>query len=546
MTTAIPEELPPGFEFGGYVIHACIGRGGMAHVYRSEHASLHRAVALKVLDRWVLDKPAGSQRFLREARTAAAIKHPNVVDIADVGVWQERPYIVMELLSGCDLESFLCQHGALSDTEVAGLALPVIAGMIAVHDAGVVHRDIKPSNIFLCNGADGEIVPKVLDFGISKFSDSLNEPIQGPTKTREIVGTPTYMAPEALNGVRELGPHADQYALGAVLYECAVGRPPFEGATLLELLKAIALGAVPTPRSIHPGISIALEDAISRAMNAKPEARFATLRDLGRALWPLADERTRTIWAPSFGNGVAPRAWGQTEGFGLVRQAAQRGRPKRSRRRLLWVPVLAAAAALGALFAFRSTHPADAIAPNALASNSERPPVVEQHSLLGGTSSAAKVDDKHGIRADGIQADGIQADGIQAESAEAENVRRGAAEEEPIAMAVLGERDDVAAAGDPAPVARRSKSLRRRDHASARDNASTVASAVLARAVGSASDPQKAQRSENEADSTDADLETLFVEPPPSDPESMDPELQGIFPADKSVRLGTNGSPLLD
>lgn len=525
MTTAIPEELPPGFEFGGYVIQACIGRGGMAHVYRSEHASLHRAVALKVLDRWVLDKPAGSQRFLREARTAAAIKHPNVVDIADVGVWQERPYIVMELLSGCDLESFLGQHGALSDTEVAGLALPVIAGMIAVHDAGVVHRDIKPSNIFLCNGADGEIVPKVLDFGISKFSDSLNEPIQGPTKTREIVGTPTYMAPEALNGVRELGPHADQYALGAVLYECAVGRPPFEGATLLELLKAIALGAVPTPRSIHPGISIALEDAISRAMNAKPEARFATLRDLGRALWPLADERTRTIWAPSFGNGVAPRAWGQTEGFGLVRQAAQRGRPKPSRRRLLWVPVLAAAAALGALFAFRATGPGGAIAPNALASNTERPPVVEQHSLLGGTSSAAQVSDTR--------------------SGRAENVRQGAAEDEPIAMAVTAERDDVAA--ETAPAAKRSKLARRRDRGSARDNAAAVASGLTARAAGSASDPQKVQRSES-ADSTDADLETLFVEPPSSDPESVtaDSELRGLFPADRVERLGTNGSPLLD
>src|SRR5690606_3204609 len=147
----------------------------------------------------------------------------------DVGVWQERPYIVMELLSGTDLETHLAQYGVLADSAVAGLALSIIAGMMAVHDAGVVHRDLKPSNIFLSNGPDGDIIPKVLDFGVSKFNDKLSEPIKAQTKTREIIGTPTYMAPEALNGVRELGPRGDQYSLGAVLYECCTGRPPFDG-----------------------------------------------------------------------------------------------------------------------------------------------------------------------------------------------------------------------------------------------------------------------------------------------------------------------------
>ena len=305
MSVPLPDELPPNFEFGNYVIRACIGRGGMARVYRAEQAALNRPVALKVLDRWVLEKPQGSQRFLREARAAAAIKHPNVVDIVDVGVWQERPYIVMELLSGADLETHLAQCRRLGESEVAALALPIIAGMMAVHEAGVIHRDLKPSNIFLAAGPDGDVIPKVLDFGVSKFNDALEEPIQGRTKTREIIGTPTYMAPEALNGAREVGPRADQYALGAVLYECAVGRPPFEGETLLELLKAIAVGDVPAPRSIRPQLSIALEDAILRAMNGDPNARFDSLRDFGRAIWPIADERTKTIWARSFGSGRA-------------------------------------------------------------------------------------------------------------------------------------------------------------------------------------------------------------------------------------------------
>lgn len=301
----LPDELPPSYEFGGYVIGACIGRGGMAHVYRAVQAALHREVALKVVDRWVLDTPHGSERFLREATSAASIKHPNVVDILDVGVWRERPFIVMELLTGCDLETHLERKGPLSDVEVAALALPIIAGVMAVHEAGVVHRDLKPSNIFLSDGSDGEVIPKVLDFGVSKTSNGLTDPLSRATDTREILGTPSYMAPEALNGVRDLGVHADQYSIGAVLYECAVGRPPYEGETLGELLKVLALGKVEPPSAIRPGISPALEDAILRAIHSDPSARFAELRDFGRALWPLADERTRAIWARSFGDALS-------------------------------------------------------------------------------------------------------------------------------------------------------------------------------------------------------------------------------------------------
>jgi serine/threonine protein kinase len=506
------DELPPGFEFGGYVIQACIGRGGMAHVYHAEHGTLHRAVALKVLDRWVLDKPAGSQRFLREARTAAAIKHPNVVDIVDVGVWQERPYIIMELLSGCDLESHLDQHGALSDSEVAAIALPVIAGMMAVHEAGVVHRDIKPSNIFLCNAPDGEVVPKVLDFGISKFSDSLNEPVQGPTKTREIVGTPTYMAPEALNGVRELGSHADQYALGAVLYECAVGRPPFEGETLLELLKSIALGNVAPPRSIRPGISITLEDAISRAMNAKPEARFATLRDLGRALWPLADDRTRTIWARSFGNGVSPKTLDQTAGFELMEQ--NRKRPSPLRRWLPWLPTVAAAGVLGAFFFFRPDAPRDLASSGA----GRAAPAVERRSLWGEAPSSSPT----------------AADPVRA------------AEEAPRTEATAPQQPT---AGLDTATAKRPKATRPREPRSTTLDSSSfnvlLGDKAPKPALSARSDkPKRAPADE------DADLDQLFAPPrSPEDADSVagaDPELRGLFPAEKAGAVGSNESPLLD
>lgn len=397
---SMPEELLPGFEFGGYVIGECIGRGGMARVYRAEHTTLHKAVALKVLDTWVVEKPGGRERFLREARTAAAIKHPSVVEIMDLGVLGERPYIVMELLDGCDLESELERRGALSDSEVVSVALPVIAGLMAVHEAGVVHRDIKPSNIFLAKGADGEIIPKVLDFGISKFSDSLLEPLQGLTNTREIVGTPTYMAPEALNGARGLGPRADQYALGAVLYDCSVGRPPFEGGTLLELLKAIALGNIVPPRAIRPEMSPILESAILRAMNSEPNARFETLRDLGIALWPLGDERTQSIWSRSFGNGTRPGSTRLMGGPATVPQSpVSPVKPARG-----WPVRLGAVALLGAVsglawYLIRPSLAPQAAVPSAAAAPSLAPAeraaaeshgaTIETRSLLAAAPSAA-------------------------------------------------------------------------------------------------------------------------------------------------------------
>jgi serine/threonine-protein kinase len=209
----------------------------------------------------------------------------------------------MELLSGCDLDTYLDEHGTLSNREIASLALPVIAGVMAVHDAGVVHRDLKPSNIFLSRGPEGLIVPKVLDFGVSKVCSTLKDSRPCDTESREIIGTPAYMAPEGLEGVRMLGPSGDQYSLGAVLYECAVGRPPFEGETLLGLLKALAVGEVEKPSARRPDILPALERVILRAIARDPKDRFSSLREMGRELWPFADERTKTVWEHCFGNG---------------------------------------------------------------------------------------------------------------------------------------------------------------------------------------------------------------------------------------------------
>lgn len=298
--------LPAGFQFGAYVIGSCIGHGGMARIYRAEHRALRKPVALKVMDGALLERPDGRPRFLREGQAAAAVKHPNVVDITDVGVWQGRPYLVMELLEGEDLEQYLSRNKPLAEADIARLMIPVIAGLAAAHASGVIHRDLKPSNIFLARGADGETVPKLLDFGISKLANGVQTLNPSSTPVGELMGSPMYMSPEAVRGARDLTPHSDQYSLGVVLYECITGRPPFFGESLLGVLEAVAHGKFETPRKYRPDISRVLEGAIMRAMSQDPADRFASVRDLGRALCETADHRTRLLWMPSFGVHGAP------------------------------------------------------------------------------------------------------------------------------------------------------------------------------------------------------------------------------------------------
>lgn len=299
--------LPAGFEFGAYIIQACIGRGGMARVYRAQHKALRKPVALKIMEGPLLRRGEWRQRFVREGQAAAAVKHPNVVDITDVGVWEGRPYLVMELLEGEDLEQRLSRGEPLSEAETARLLIPVIAGLAMAHSCGVVHRDLKPSNVFLARGPEGEIVPKLLDFGISKWAGGGDI---DPTSTPhgELMGSPMYMSPEAVRGARDLTAQSDQYSLGVVLYECITGHAPFQAESLLEVLDAVGRGQVEPPRRYRPDLSQAMEDAILRAMHPEPRLRFPNVRELGRALFHCADHRTRLLWMPTFGSSDALEA----------------------------------------------------------------------------------------------------------------------------------------------------------------------------------------------------------------------------------------------
>jgi serine/threonine protein kinase len=287
----------PGSTFGVYLIGACIGEGGMARVYQAEHAGLRRHVALKVLIDGFARDLDGRERFLREARLAAAIKHPNVVNIFDVGVHDDIPYLVMEFLEGQDLEKLLESTGSLDESLIIDVMIPVVAGLSAVHDAGIVHRDLKPGNIFLAKGRYNDLEPKLLDFGISKA--------QGPeqlrlTANRGVMGTPFYIPPEGLYG-GEMTPLSDQYSLGVVMYECATGRTPYKASDFAELSRLIISGQYTPPTTYKPELSKRLARIIERALSLHPEQRFKDVRELGRELLTLAGQRTRITWGLTFG-----------------------------------------------------------------------------------------------------------------------------------------------------------------------------------------------------------------------------------------------------
>jgi eukaryotic-like serine/threonine-protein kinase len=290
--------LAEGSRFGGYLVGPCIGEGGMARVYRAQHEGLQRQVALKVLLDGHGKDGEGHERFLREARMIAAIKHPNVVNIFDVGVHQGRPYLVMELLEGMDLEAYVASQGPLEEPMLMDVIIPVVAGLAAVHDAGIVHRDLKPGNIFLARGRNDEMEPKLLDFGISKSS--------GPDKMRLtsakglLMGTPFYMSPEASQGLEMTG-LSDQYALGVVLYEAATGTNPFSGATTFgEVVRQVTTGDYPPVATRNPKLSKRMVGIIERAMHLDPSRRFTDMRAMGRELLSLAGQRTRITWGLSF------------------------------------------------------------------------------------------------------------------------------------------------------------------------------------------------------------------------------------------------------
>ncbi|MFJ4974734.1 protein kinase [Streptomyces coeruleorubidus] len=250
---------------GRYRLDVEIGRGGMGEVWRAYDETLARAVAVKLLLPQDTDATAAS-RFRLEAQTAGRLNHPNVVGVLDFGEYDNRLYLVMELVEGDSLARVLSVSGALPAEQVAGLAAQAAAGLAAAHQQGIVHRDVKPANLLL--DAGGTL--KIGDFGIARF---LDDPGAALTATGQIVGTGLYLAPERALG-RPAGPASDMYSLGCVLYQLLSGRPPFQADTAVALLHQHLDNVPVPPRELGvTGLPPAFESYLLALLAKQPEDR---------------------------------------------------------------------------------------------------------------------------------------------------------------------------------------------------------------------------------------------------------------------------------
>ena len=266
----------------GYEVLGELGRGGMGVVYKARHAGLNRVVALKMILAGGHAGPDELARFRGEAEAVARLKHPNVVQVYDVGEAGGLPYFSLEFVEGGSLDRKLAGT-PLAPSEAATLVETLARAIAAAHAAGLVHRDLKPANVLLT--ADG--TPKVTDFGLAKRLDAA-----GQTASGAVMGTPSYMAPEQAGGKsKEIGPACDAYALGAILYECLTGRPPFKAATALDtILQVVADDPVP-PRQLNAQVPADLETICLKCLQKEPAKRYESAAALADDLRRFVEGR---------------------------------------------------------------------------------------------------------------------------------------------------------------------------------------------------------------------------------------------------------------
>jgi WD40 repeat protein len=267
--SSLPESV------GGYQILGVLGHGGMGIVYEARHFQLGRTVALKMILSGD-DAPEGDLfRFRREAATIARLQHPNIVQVYEVGEHEGKPFFSMEYCPGGRLDRVLAGK-PLGPWQAAALVEQLARAVHVLHAKGILHRDLKPSNVLF--GEDG--TPKISDFGLAK---KLGE--QGKTVTGEVLGTPSYMAPEQAAGKnRDVGPASDTYALGAILYHCLTGRPPFKAATVAYTLYQVMTEGPTPPGRINPDVPEALEAICLRCLEKDPQHRYDSALSLAQDL----------------------------------------------------------------------------------------------------------------------------------------------------------------------------------------------------------------------------------------------------------------------
>jgi tRNA A-37 threonylcarbamoyl transferase component Bud32 len=312
---------------GRFVVESFLGSGGMGEVFAARHALTGRRVALKVV-RTDAQKPDRTARFLREAQIAAALRHPNIVEILDAFEDEDRtPVLVMELLAGESLSARRARSGLLGLQQASAILVPVAQALRAAHQKGVVHRDLKPENIFLADSGSRDAeppVPKLLDFGIAKVVDGGELAIAmagASTNTGAIVGTPHYMAFEQAMSERAIDGRADIWSLGVILFELLAGRRPIEFQTLGQMYAAFLQGSIVPARDTMPQLPPEVADLLDRCLVINRTERLADLEPFVRILGPYADGKpaalvgtTPAVHAEALSHTVHPRAPGQPRG----------------------------------------------------------------------------------------------------------------------------------------------------------------------------------------------------------------------------------------
>jgi hypothetical protein len=254
----------------GYEVLSELGRGGMGVVYQARQVQLGRLVALKMILAGGQAAEEDLARFRTEAEAIARLQHPHIVQIHEIGEYQGQPFFSLEFCPGDALDKKLAGT-PLPPREAAELVQTLARAMQAAHQAHVIHRDLKPANVLLA--ADG--TPKITDFGLAKKLDEI-----GQTQTGAAVGTPSYMAPEQAEGRKQVGPLVDVYALGAILYECLTGRPPFKGPTQYDTLKQVVADDPVPPSQLQSTTPIDLETICLKCLRKEPGRRYADCQEL--------------------------------------------------------------------------------------------------------------------------------------------------------------------------------------------------------------------------------------------------------------------------
>ena len=338
---------------GRYRLDARIGAGGMATIYRARDLTLDRDVAVKVLHPHLVDDEALRERFRTEARHAARLLHPNIVNVFDTGDRDGPdglPWIVMEYVDGPSLRDVLRERGRLSPREALAVVEPIARGLARAHDGGVVHRDVKPENVLIA--PDG--TPKVADFGIARALAETSH-----TQTGMLIGSVHYMAPELVSG-KPATVATDQYGIGVLLYELLTGRQPLPAESPMAVALRHAQELIPAPSAANPEVPPALDRLVARATAPRPEDRYPDLLELASALRAAVpdgpvpvvvhtrddDGREHTLIIPAVGaettvvppapdgepGGRAKRAVSRRRPAGPAERAGRAARTRRGRR----------------------------------------------------------------------------------------------------------------------------------------------------------------------------------------------------------------------